>query len=136
MAGEGARLALAARDIKTLEEVKAEIEEQGGEAHVFNLDLRRVSSIRECFAQIEEKLGPIDVLVNNAGMGNPIPAEEITEEDWDWMMDLNLKGTFFCCRKQGNGCYSGEKEELSTSQVRQASLPFLMKLSTVLPREG
>ncbi|NLK06504.1 MAG: SDR family oxidoreductase, partial [Spirochaetales bacterium] len=60
-----------------------------------------VSSIRECFAQIEEKLGPIDVLVNNAGMGNPIPAEEITEEDWDWMMDLNLKGTFFCCQEAG-----------------------------------
>ncbi|NCC90751.1 MAG: SDR family oxidoreductase [Spirochaetia bacterium] len=101
LAGEGARVALAARDTDTLHLVKAEIEEKGGEPHVFGLDLRRVSSIRECFAQIEEKLGPIDVLVNNAGMGNPIPAEEITEEDWDWMMDLNLKGTFFCCQEAG-----------------------------------
>ena len=46
-------------------------------------------------------MGSIDILVNNAGMGNPIPAEKITEEDWDWMMDLNLKGTFFCCQAVG-----------------------------------
>ncbi len=101
LAEEGARVVLAARDTDALKLAKAEIEEKGGEAHVFSLDLRRVSSIRECFAQIEEQLGPIDVLVNNAGMGNPIPAEEITEEDWDWMMDLNLKGTFFCCQEAG-----------------------------------
>jgi NAD(P)-dependent dehydrogenase (short-subunit alcohol dehydrogenase family) len=101
LAEEGARVVLAARDTDALKLAKAEIEEKGGEAHVFSLDLRRVSSIRECFAQIEEQLGPIDVLVNNAGMGNPIPAEEITEEDWDWMLDLNLKGTFFCCQEAG-----------------------------------
>jgi NAD(P)-dependent dehydrogenase (short-subunit alcohol dehydrogenase family) len=104
IAFEGARVAIAARDIDALEQVAAGIQDQGGECKAFNLDLRRVDSIKDCFSRIEEEMGPIDVLVNNAGMGNPIPAEEITEEDWDWMMDLNLKGTFFAARRQEREC--------------------------------
>ena len=101
IAAEGAVVALAARDTQALAEVKETIESNGGMAYTFALDLRRVESIRACFERIEAQLGSIDVLVNNAGMGNPIAAEDITEEDWDWMMDLNLKGTFFCCQEAG-----------------------------------
>ncbi len=46
-------------------------------------------------------MGSIDVLVNNAGMEKPIPAERVSEQDLDWMMNLNLKGTFFCCQAVG-----------------------------------
>ena len=101
IAAEGATVALAARDVEALQVVKETIVSEGGKAYTFALDLRRVDSIRSCFARIEAELGCIDILVNNAGMGNPIPAEDITEEDWDWMMDLNLKGTFFCCQEAG-----------------------------------
>lgn len=94
LAEEGARVALAARDTDTLHLVKAEIEEKGGEAHVFGLDLRRVSSIRECFAQIEEKLGPIDVLVNNAGITRDRMFLKMTKEDWDAVMSTNLDSMF------------------------------------------
>lgn len=101
IAKEGAKVAAAARDIASLQELKGEIESLGHMCEIFSLDLRSVESIRTCFTEIEAKLGPIDVLVNNAGMGNPIPAVDITEKDWDWMMDLNLKGTFFCCQEAG-----------------------------------
>ncbi len=101
IAAEGATVAIAARDLEALQQVAQGIIERGGACRPYELDLRSVASIRSCFAQIENDMGPIDVLVNNAGMGNPIPAVDITEEDWDWMMDLNLKGTFFCCQEAG-----------------------------------
>lgn len=98
LAAQGAKVALCSRSIETLTEVAAKI---GGGARPYQLDLRDLSSIARCIAQIEDEMGPIEVLVNNAGMGKPIAAVDVTEADWDWMMDLNLKGTFFCCQEAG-----------------------------------
>lgn len=95
-AEEGARLALCSRSFDELTRLADQI---GKGARPYYLDVRDVDSIRQCFATIEREMGPIEVLVNNAGMGNPIPAVDVTEADWDWMMDLNLKGTFFCCQE-------------------------------------
>lgn len=125
IAREGAIVALAARDLEALEPVRQAIVKEGGKAFAFALDLRRVESIRSCFERIEAELGPIDVLVNNAGMGNPIPAEDITEEDWDWMMDLNLKGTFFCCQEAGKRMLSRKKGRIVniSSQASVVAIP-------------
>lgn len=101
LAAHGAVVAAAARDLAELDSLVAEIRASGGRAERFFMDLREVASIRTAFALIGERLGGIDILVNNAGMGNPIPATDISETDWDWMMDLNLKGTFFCCQEAG-----------------------------------
>ncbi len=101
VAAAGAVVAAAARNVQELESLAAEIRNGGGTCEVFALDLRNLDSIRSCFSRIEERFGRIDVLVNNAGMGAPKPAEDITEEDWDLLMDLNLKGTFFCCQEAG-----------------------------------
>ncbi|MBI9095386.1 MAG: SDR family oxidoreductase [Sphaerochaeta sp.] len=100
-AQEGAKVAVASRNIVQLESLSQEIRASGGICEPFFLDVRDVSSINACVEEVELKMGGIDILVNNAGMGNPIPAEKITEQDWDWMMDLNLKGTFFCCQAVG-----------------------------------
>ena len=62
------------------------------------LDVRNVPAIGPVFDQIAADYGRIDVLVNCAGMGHPIPAIEVTQEDWDTMMDLNLRGAFFCAQ--------------------------------------
>lgn len=51
--------------------------------------------------QILTDHGRIDILVNNAGLGANHPATEVTEDDWDTMMDVNLKGLFFCCQAAG-----------------------------------
>lgn len=74
---------------------------KGGECSAYEIDLRSVSSIEQTCAAIYEDFPRIDILVNNAGMGAPMPALDITEQDWDSMMDLNLKGTFFCAREFG-----------------------------------
>lgn len=101
MAAAGATVAAAARSLPELEELAAEIRAEGGACEAFAMDLRDVGSIRSTFAAIAACFGRVDILVNNAGMGNPVPAVDISESDWDWMMDLNLKGTFFCCQEAG-----------------------------------
>ncbi len=101
MAAAGATVAVAARSLPELEALAAEIRAEGGSCEAFAMDLRDVGSIRSAFAAIAARFGRVDILVNNAGMGKPIPAVDIAESDWDWMMDLNLKGTFFCCQEAG-----------------------------------
>ena len=125
LANEGARVAVAARDLDALDSLAQEIRQSGGVCEPFFLNLRSVVSIHECFAKIEQQFGPIDVLVNNAGMGNPIPAEDITEEDWDWMMDLNLKGTFFCCQVVGKSMLARKKGRIinMSSQASVVAIP-------------
>ncbi len=67
------------------------------------LDLADVASIRAAVARAEEQHGRIDILVNNAGLGANHPALEVTEDDWDSMMDVNLKGLFFASQAVARG---------------------------------
>lgn len=73
-----------------------EMAEEGHPIRTYALDVRDVPAIQPVFDQIAKDFGSIDILVNCAGMGNPIPAIDVTQEDWNTMMDLNLRGCFFC----------------------------------------
>jgi NAD(P)-dependent dehydrogenase (short-subunit alcohol dehydrogenase family) len=53
------------------------------------------------FQQVADHYGSLDIVVNNAGLGDAKLAEEVTEQFWDEMMDVNLKGVFFCCQAAG-----------------------------------
>lgn len=97
-AEQGAQVVALARDLAQLEELSREIAKAGGRCTAYALDVRKVAGIQPVFDSIVAEHGRIDVLVNNAGMGKPIPAINITEEDWDEMMSLNLKGAFFCAQ--------------------------------------
>ncbi len=101
VAGAGARVAVTARDFDGLRKVADEIEAAGGEAFPRTMDVTDVAQIRETFAEIHEHFGALDVLVNNAGLGANHAAEEVTEDDWDQMMAVNLRGLFFCCQAAG-----------------------------------
>jgi NAD(P)-dependent dehydrogenase (short-subunit alcohol dehydrogenase family) len=110
LAGAGARLVVAARQIAKLEEVAAEIRAMGREAFVVEMDLASADSIKGAFAKASKEFGRIDVLVNNAGLFERRPALEMDEADWDRILDVNLKGAFFCAqaaaramREQGEG---------------------------------
>ena len=125
LAAKGAIVAAAARSLDELEGLAAEIRGGGGRCEPFALDLRDLASIRSAFATILGRFGRIDILVNNAGMGQPIPALDIVEADWDRMMDLNLKGTFFCCQEAGRAMLrqgSGRIVNIS-SQASVAAIP-------------
>lgn len=70
-----------------------------GGAPIFQADLTKVDAIRKLFAEVREVLGPLDCLVNNAARFTRFDPLDITESDWDFIHDVNLKATFFCCQE-------------------------------------
>src|SRR4051794_25839546 len=95
LAQEGARLALAARRAERLEALADEIRAGGGEAITLSLDVADVAAVRAAADEIEQRLGPIGILVNNAGVSRQKRLEDIEEDEWDAVLDTNLKGAFF-----------------------------------------
>lgn len=94
LARAGAHVGLAARRVDALETVAKEVHAIGGTAAVAKLDVSQEASVASAVAEIEQALGPIDVLINNAGICITKPVLEQSEEDWDDVLDVNLKGAF------------------------------------------
>src|SRR5579871_6496947 len=107
LAKEGAKVAI--HYDRSEREARQTAEECGG-AEIFRANLESVDAIQRLFAEVEERLGRLDWLVNNAARFTRIDPMEITERDWDFIHSVNLKATFFCCqqgaklmRKTGGG---------------------------------
>lgn len=99
LAMQGAKVAVTDIDLTECEKVAMEIKNNGGEAIAFKLDVTDKSETEKVFAEIIEKFNRLDILVNNAGIYITKPALEITEEEWDKVMAVNLKGQFFCAQQ-------------------------------------
>ena len=99
LAEAGATVALAARRVERLKELRAEITAEGGEAHVYQLDVTAVGSIRACVGQVESELKQIDILVNNSGVSVQGRALEVSEDEYDRIMATNTKGAFFMAQQ-------------------------------------
>jgi NAD(P)-dependent dehydrogenase (short-subunit alcohol dehydrogenase family) len=95
----GAKVALAARRTERLAEAAAEIEDAGGAALPLTLDVTRQDSVAAAVAAAERGLGPLSLLVNNAGVVVSKPALEHTEAEWDRVLDTNLKGAWLMARE-------------------------------------
>ena len=95
LAAHGAAVGLAARQTDKLEDLRSAIEAAGGRAASTALDVTDTAAIDPALARIEDALGPIDVLINNAGIAVARGVLEQTEADWDRVLDTNLKGAFF-----------------------------------------
>ena len=88
-------------DLDAAARVAGEIESSGGKALPANADVRIRSEIEQMVQKGTQEFGGIQILVNNAGVVLRKPAEEITEEEWDKVIDINLKGTFLCAQTVG-----------------------------------
>ena len=99
LAQAGAALALAARRADSLAAVAAEIEAAGGRAMVVPLDVADAGSVPAAVATVTAQLGGLDILVNNAGTTVSRPLLELTEADWDGVVDVNLKGCFLVAQE-------------------------------------
>ncbi len=95
-ARQGVLVAAVGSSEKSAEQTKQDMADLGLTIAVYHADLRKVENIQPLFDDIVREFGRIDILVNCAGMGNPMPAVEVTQKDWDEMMDLNVRATFFC----------------------------------------
>lgn len=93
-AAHGARVSLGARRALALKEIVGELAAQGKTAVATHLDVTSAESVTACFQEIEDKQGPVDVVINNAGITTQGRAEELQEEDWDATMDVDLKGVW------------------------------------------
>src|ERR1700704_1656698 len=95
-AREGARVVVHGRDKQALSAVVGEIDQSGGQAIHVTADVTKFAEIETMRGQVERELGPIDILVANAGRSftAPGPLEEISEEGWHASIDGNLTATF------------------------------------------
>jgi gluconate 5-dehydrogenase len=107
LARAGARVVLLGRDAAALSEIQKLILESGHEVTTAILDVTDVAQIHQHFDRILQDLGPLDILINNAGIEQISPSLEVTEAIWDRILDTNLKGAFFCAqaaaRRMTNG---------------------------------
>jgi len=101
LARTGMHVAVTARDIERLDDVKSELERIGVRCLPVTLDVTNVAGIQPAVDLIEAELGPIQLLVNNAGVNIPRSAVDVTEDQWDSILDTNLKGVFFCTQAVG-----------------------------------
>lgn len=99
LAMAGAQVVLASRRIERLKELRAEIEADGGAAHVVSLDVTDYASIKSAIAHAETEAGPIDILVNNSGVSVSQRLVDVTPEDYAYVMDTNQRGAFFVAQE-------------------------------------
>jgi NAD(P)-dependent dehydrogenase (short-subunit alcohol dehydrogenase family) len=111
-AEQGAKVAIAARNLERCQEVVQEIKDHGGEAIAIQADISRAADVERMIQTIIDTYGQLDCAFNNAGtLGHMRPLIDLTEADFDEVMSVNLKGTWLCMKyeilqmlKQGMGC--------------------------------
>jgi len=95
LAGHGANVTLAGRDRSRLDRAGESI----GSACVVTVDVRDENSVKRAFEQARETFGDVDILVNAAGYAHSAPAKRISLDEWREAIDVDLTGTFLCCRE-------------------------------------
>ena len=108
----GAAVACAARSRDQVDAAAAEITAAGGRARALRLDVTRSEQIAVGVEEIEGALGPIDVLVNNAGITMEKKTTEVTDEDWDAVLATNLTSMFRCARAVAPGMMRLERGKI------------------------
>ena len=101
LAKAGAGVVLAARRVDKLMSLRAEIESEGGDAHVVELDVTKHDSIKAAVAHAETEMGTIDILINNSGVSTTQKLVDVSPKDYDFIMDTNTRGAFFVAQEVG-----------------------------------
>jgi 3-oxoacyl-[acyl-carrier protein] reductase len=123
LAGHGAQLALAARREADLQAVRAEIETAGGQTACIPTDVSREPEVVRLVQETVARFGRLDMVVNNAGLGIFGPLAEMTAEQWDSVMAVNVRGPFLLCRE-------------AIPYLRQQPQSFIVNISSVVGIKG
>ena len=103
LAKAGANIVITSRTLESLETTKQEIEALGRKCIEIEMEVLKEDSIVNAVKRAEAELGPISILVNNAGCNIRKPALEVTWKDWETVVDTNLKGAFFLAKEIAKG---------------------------------
>ena len=115
LAQAGADIAVTSRSEAELHEVAEEARKLGRRADVFPADISNVASIRAMVAAVEERFGRVDILLNNAGHNISQTVLDVTEEAWDQVMNINLKGAFFTAQAAARGMVERKSGKIITT---------------------
>jgi NAD(P)-dependent dehydrogenase (short-subunit alcohol dehydrogenase family) len=110
LAASGAKVAVAARRVNRLEELVSELQFEGCQARAFELDVTSRESVIHCLDAIETEWGGLDVVVNNAGISDTKRVLEYTDNDWQAILDTNLKGAWMVAQEAARKMITGGKE--------------------------
>jgi len=149
LAKEGANVAFSYREREDLvTETMLELNELGVQSMSFQADVRDRQALRKVFSSIDKEWNGLDILVNNAGINKPTDFDQVTDEDWDEILSVNLKGPFACTQealsllRRGGGAsivnigsVSGQYGGPRTAHYA-ASKAGLISLSQVIARFG
>lgn len=157
---EGAKVIVAARRLPLCEQTVSQISQQGGEAWPIQTDVADEQQVQRLMTETVARYGRIDILVNNAGIGGGSRVAETSTQAFDRVMNINLRGTFFCCRAgfrhmkehgggviinmssvaglqawEGTGTYSASKHGIMalTKSLADEGRPHHVKVSAICP---
>jgi 3-hydroxy acid dehydrogenase/malonic semialdehyde reductase len=123
-ASEGHRLILTARRIEKLEKLRDELDTAAG-VHIAQLDVRDNAEVEAVVAFLPEDFREIDVLLNNAGLALGLePAHQVNIEDWDVMVDTNIKGLMYCTRAILPGMVERQRGHIVNISSTAGSWPY------------
>jgi NAD(P)-dependent dehydrogenase (short-subunit alcohol dehydrogenase family) len=97
-AEEGATVALVDIQMENIENLVRKISNLGRKVFFKRMDVRNQIEVEEIVQRVVKEFGRLDILINNAGLNIAVVAKKTTEEEWNKLMDINLKGTFLCCQ--------------------------------------
>jgi NAD(P)-dependent dehydrogenase (short-subunit alcohol dehydrogenase family) len=127
LAQNGANIALWGRTLSKLSDVGEKILKIGKKCKWYSVDVTDIKKIPSAVGKVQNDLGEIDILVNSAGVNIPQNAEDVTLEAWETIMDINVKGLFFCCQFVGRQSMIPRKKGVIiniSSQAGKVALPY------------
>ena len=136
LARYGADLVVCSRTVSELEKVGAEIEKLGRRVLIQKMDVTNIPEIHSMVEAAVKTFGRIDLLVNNAGLNIPQWAEEVTEEAWDRVFDINLKGSFFCAQAVGKVMIRQKRGKIINISSQSGSVGLIMRSAYCASKGG
>jgi NAD(P)-dependent dehydrogenase (short-subunit alcohol dehydrogenase family) len=119
LAAYGADVVLTARRAEVLEEAAVKVRETGRKVVTVSCDVQDEASVQDMVAKTLEEFGRIDILVTSAGIANRFAAEEFPIDEWQRIMDVNVRGTFVCCKEVGKHMISqGSGRIITVGSIR------------------
>lgn len=109
LAQEGAKVVVAEIDSETSKGVVSKLKAEGLEALAIQVDVSKSADVKRMVDETLTRYEGIDILVNNAGVSKRTPFLDISEEEWDWLQSINLKGTFLCSQRVAREMVKAEK---------------------------